>query len=339
MYKKTILIITDNTRDQINGVVTTFKNIEAPALLDGYSIVYLTPREFVHVSCPGYPEVKIAFPWSLGKKIKEISPDHIHIATEGPLGLCARLHLDFRNYRYNTSYHTKFPEFMKKIYRIPEFMTWWYLRWFHKHSGIVLTNTQTMVDELKSHDFHGDIKPWTRGVNRDELQPTQAWGHPNPRQLVLYVGRVSKEKNIEAVCELVDTYDVVIVGDGPYRKELEQKYPGVQFVGYKTGSDLANWYSRADVFAFPSHVDTFGLVMIEAMSLGTPVAAYPVTGPKDIIEQGVSGYMSSKLRDAIELALLIPRDRVTAAGKKWTWEECWVIFKENLVNLTGQIKY
>lgn len=338
MYKK-ILVITDNTRDQINGVVTTFKNIEAPALLDGYSIVYLTPREFVHVSCPGYPEVKIAFPWSLGKKIKEISPDHIHIATEGPLGLFARLYLDLKHHRYNTSYHTKFPEFMKKIYRIPEFMTWWYLRWFHKHSGIVLTNTQTMVDELKSHGFHGDIKPWTRGVNRDELQPTQAWGHPNPRQLVLYVGRVSKEKNIEAVCELVDTYDVVIVGDGPYRKELEQNYPGVQFVGYKTGSDLANWYSRADVLAFPSHVDTFGLVMIEAMSLGTPVAAYPVTGPKDIIEQGVSGYMSAKLRDAVELALLIPRDRVTAAGRKWTWEECWIIFKENLVEVNGQIKY
>ena len=276
MYKK-ILVITDNTRDQINGVVTTFKNIEAPAFLDGYSIVYLTPREFVHVSCPGYSEVKIAFPWSLGKKIKEISPDHIHIATEGPLGLFARLYLDLKHHRYNTSYHTKFPEFMKKIYRIPEFMTWWYLRWFHKHSGIVLTNTQTMVDELKDHGFHGDIKPWTRGVNRDELQPTQAWGHPNPRQLVLYVGRVSKEKNIEAVCELVDTYDVVI--------------------------------------------------------------AYPVTGPKDIIEQGVSGYMSAKLRDAVELALLIPRDRVTAAGRKWTWEECWIIFKENLVEVNGQIKY
>jgi glycosyltransferase involved in cell wall biosynthesis len=332
MYKK-ILVITDNTRDQINGVVTTFKNIEAPAVLDGYSIVYLTPREFLHVSCPGYPEVKFAWPWGIGKKIKEISPDHIHIATEGPLGLFARLYLDLKHYCYNTSYHTKFPEFMKKIYHVPEYMTWWYLRWFHKHSGIVLTNTQTMVDELKYHGFHGDIKPWTRGVNRDELKPTQAWPHPNPRQLILYVGRISKEKNIEAVCELVDMYDVVIVGDGPYRKELEQNYPGVQFLGYKTGSDLANWYSRADVLAFPSHVDTFGLVMIEAMSLGTPVAAYPVTGPKDIITQGVSGYMSAKLRDAVELALLIPRDRVISDSKKWTWDECWQIFKNNLVGI------
>jgi glycosyltransferase involved in cell wall biosynthesis len=332
MHKKTILVITDNLPEQINGVVTTFKNIEAPALLDGYRIVYLTPGQFLHASCPGYPEVKIAFPWGLGKKIKEISPDYIHIATEGTLGLCARLYLDFRNYRYNTSYHTKFPEFLNKIYKIPEAWTWGYLRWFHKHSGIVLTNTTTMVKELQNHGFSGDIKPWTRGVNREELQPTQAWGHPNPRPLVLYVGRVSKEKNVEKVCELVDEYDVVIVGDGPYRKELEIKYPGCQFLGYKTGRELADWYSRADVFAFPSRVDTFGLVMIEAMSLGTPVAAYPVPGPLDIIEPG-AGYMAPKLRDAVDIALHISRDRVVASSLKWTWEECWNIFRDNLVNL------
>ena len=330
MYKKTILIITDNTRDQINGVVTTFKNIEAPALLDGYSIVYLTPGEFLHVSCPGYPEVKFAWPWGIRKKIKEISPDYIHIATEGPLGLCARLYLDIRNYRYNTSYHTKFPEFMKKIYRVPECMTWWYLRWFHKHSGRVLTTTKTMVKELQVHGFTGEVVSWTRGVDRAVLKPTQAWPHPNPRPLVLYVGRVSKEKNVEAVCELVDTYDVVIVGDGPYRQELEAKYPGCQFLGYKTGSDLANWYSRADVFAFPSRVDTFGIVIIEAMSVGTPVAAYPVPGPIDIIEPG-AGYMCHNLRDSVDICLNLNRGRVQKLSEKWTWEECWIIFKENLV--------
>ncbi|CAB4133526.1 RfaG Glycosyltransferase [uncultured Caudovirales phage] len=332
MYKK-ILIITDNLQDQINGVVTTFKNLETMAVLDGYSIVYLTPREFVHFSCPGYPEVKLAWPWGIGKKIKEISPDYIHIATEGPLGVCARLYLDFCGYRYNTSYHTKFPEFLKKIYYIPEWITWGYLRWFHKHSGIVLTNTDTMVKELLDHGFKTTIKPWTRGVNRDELQPTQAWPHPNPRPLVLYVGRVSAEKNIEAVCELVDTYDVVIVGDGPYRKELEEKYTGCQFLGYKTGRELADWYSRADVLAFPSHVDTFGLVMIEAMSLGTPVAAYPVAGPKDIIEQGRSGFMGARLRDAVEICLHIPRKKVVESSDRWSWELCWVIFEENLVSV------
>jgi glycosyltransferase involved in cell wall biosynthesis len=332
MHKK-ILVITDNTPDQINGVVTTFKNLETHAVLDGYTIVYLTPLKFLHVGCPGYPEVKFAWPWGIGKKIKEISPDYIHIATEGPLGLCARLYLDLRGYRYNTSYHTKFPEFLKRIYNIPEFVTWGYLRWFHKHSGIVLTNTTTMVNELREHGFEGGIIPWTRGVNREELQPTQAWPHPNPRPLVLYVGRVSREKDIDVVCRLIDTYDVVVVGDGPDRKRLEQEYPGCQFVGYKTGSELADWYARADVLAFPSKVDTFGIVMIEAMSLGTPVAAYPVPGPQDIIRQGVSGYMSERLRDAVDLCLHIPRARVVADSERWTWELCWVIFRNNLVDL------
>jgi glycosyltransferase involved in cell wall biosynthesis len=332
MYK-TILIVTDNLQDQINGVVTTFKNLEALAVLDGYRIVYLTPREFLHFSCPGYPEVKIAWAWGIGKKIKEISPDYIHIATEGPLGLCARLYLDFRNIRYNTSYHTKFPEFLNKMYRVPEWITWAYLRWFHKHSGLVLTNTVTMVNELREKGFTGGIIPWTRGVNREELKPTQAWPHPAPRPLVLYVGRVSPEKNIDVVCQLIDSYDVVIVGDGPDRKRLEEKYPGCQFVGYKTGSELADWYSRADVLAFPSRVDTFGLVMIEAMSLGTPVAAYPVPGPRDIIKQGVSGFMSERLRDAVELCMYIPRSRVVEDSERWSWELCWVIFRNNLISL------
>jgi len=329
---KTILIITDNTKDQINGVVTTFKNLEAHAVLDGYSIVYLTPGEFLHVSCPGYPEVKLAFPWKIGQKIEKISPDYIHIATEGSLGLFARLYLDKRGYRYNTSYHTKFPEFLKKIYRIPESITWSYLRFFHKHSGIVLTNTVTMVNDLRSRGFEGKIIPWTRGVDREKLQPTQAWPHPNYRPMVLYVGRVSKEKDIESVCELIDTYDVVIVGDGPYRNALEKKYPGVQFLGYKTGRELADWYSRADVFAFPSKVDTFGIVMIESMSLGTPVAAYPVPGPLDIIESG-NGYMTDNLRKSVNLCLSLDRSKVIELSEKWTWQECWNIFRDNLVDI------
>jgi len=331
MHKK-ILVITDNLEDQINGVVTTFKNIEAPAVLDGYSIVYLTPREFLHVDCPGYPEVKLAWPWGIGKKIKAISPDYIHIATEGPLGLFARLYLDLKHYRYNTSYHTKFPEFVKKIYHIPLSVSWWYLRWFHKHSGRVLTTTKTMVKDLQAHGFTGEVVSWTRGVDRTVLKPTQAWSHPNPRPLLLYVGRISKEKNVEAVCDLADTYDVVIIGDGPHRAALEKQYPGAQFLGYKTGSDLANWYSRADVFVFPSRLDTFGIVIIEAMSVGTPVAAYPVPGPQDIIEPG-AGYMSHNLRDSVDICLNLNRGRVQQLSEKWTWELCWVIFKENLVSL------
>ena len=146
---KKILVITDNVPDQINGVVVTFKSMEEHALLDGYNIVYLTPLQFLHFNCPGYSEVKLAVPWDIGKKIEEISPDYIHIATEGPVGLFARLYLDKRGYRYNTSYHTKFPEFLKTIYGIPMGLTWGYLRWFHKHSGKLLVNTRSTKKQLE----------------------------------------------------------------------------------------------------------------------------------------------------------------------------------------------
>ena len=330
MYKK-ILVITDNTKDQINGVVTTFKNIETHAILDNYSIVYLDPGQFIHFNCPGYPEVKLSFPWSIGKKIQALAPDYIHIATEGPIGLFSRFYLDKFGYRYNTSYHTKFPEFLKKIYHIPECLTWAYLRWFHKHSGIVLTNTVTMVNELYKNKFLGAIKPWTRGVNREDLKTTDTFVKKEI-PLILYVGRVSKEKGIDDVCILADIYNVVVVGDGPYRQELENRYPNVKFMGYQQSTDLANWYTKADVLVFPSKVDTFGLVMIEAMSLGTPVAAYPVPGPLDII-QSDTGAMNTDLRVAITQCLKLDRQIITEKSKQWTWGNCWNTFKQNLVEI------
>ena len=329
---KKILIITDNVPDQINGVVVTFKSIEEHALLDGYSIVYLTPLQFLHVSCPGYPEVKIAFPWQIGKKIETLSPDYIHIATEGPLGLFARFYLDKRGYRYNTSYHTKFPEFLNKIYHIPEFITWNYLRFFHKHSGIVLANTISIVNQLKSHGFTSCIIPWTRGVDREKLKPTKSYNYKE-KPIILYVGRVSKEKNLDVLCEMQDTYNIEIVGDGPYRKKLEEKYTKVKFLGYQTGSELANSYARADVFCFPSKTDTFGIVMIEAMSLGTPVAAFPVDGPLDVIEKE-TGVMDDNLHKAIMECLKLDRKKVKQASRKWTWEGCWKIFRNNLIEKT-----
>lgn len=330
--RKKILIITDNEPTQINGVVTTFKNIESYADADGYDIVYLDPRQFHHVDAPGYSEVKLSWPRAIGAKIKAMEPDYIHIATEGPIGLAARVWLGFKGWKYNTSYHTKFPEFLKEIYNIPEYITWQYLIWFHKHSSCILTTTETMVKDLQAHSFINKIVSWTRGVNRDNLVPSQLWLHNNIKPVVLYVGRVSKEKNIEAVCKLSNQYNVVIVGDGPQRSVLESKYPKAYFVGYKTGTDLADWYSRANVFAFPSKTDTFGIVMIEAMSLGTPVAAYPVPGPIDVIELG-TGYMSENLVDAIENCLRLPRDRVKELSSKWTWQNCWNTFKNNLVEI------
>ena len=328
---KTILVITDNLQDQINGVVTTFKNIEEMAVLDGYRILYLDPGQFLHVGCPGYPEVKISVPWQIGKKIEAMAPDYILIATEGPIGLCARLYLDQRGCSYNTSYHTKFPEFINKLYRIPTSWTYAYVRWFHKHSGRVLTTTRGMVEDLEANGFEKVI-PWTRGVNRDDLKPTKK-RTTNGAPVLLSVGRVSKEKGLEDLIALQWEFDIVIVGDGPYRAELEKRMPTAQFVGYKSGSELANYYQDADVFLFPSRTDTFGLVMIEAMSLGTPVAAYPVRGPLDVIEQNVTGVMNNSLYLAVRSALDLDRAEVKKASQVWTWEACWTIFKTNLIRL------
>jgi len=332
--RKKILIVTDNLKDQINGVVETFKNIEICANYDGYDFVYIDPGQFSYINCPGYAEVKIAWPRGIGKSIEEINPDHIHIATEGPVGLAARIWCDRNGYFYNTSYHTKFPEFLYTIYKIPANLTYRYVRWFHKHSGKVLTSTNSMVQELKSRGFRSDIITWTRGVDRNVLKPTIEH-KKNEIPVVLYVGRVSKEKNLENLCTLQDYYDIIIVGDGPYRKELENRFIKVKFVGYKKGTELANYYKSADVFCFPSKNDTFGIVMIESLSVGTPVAAYNVTGPKDIIYNGVNGNIGESLLFSINKCLILDRKEVEKSSEQWTWENCWKIFKDNLIKAKG----
>ena len=334
---KKILIITDNKKEQINGVVTTFSNIEVHALQCGHTFDYICPGNFKHCGAPRYPEVKLSWPWRIGRLIQEKQPDHIHIATEGPIGLWGRIACDKLGWRYNTSYHTRFPDFMQAIYGIPPSLTWTYLRWFHRHSGVVLTTTPTMVDDLRAHGFRGTIRPWTRGVDRTALSATVPHSDrylPLPVR-VLYVGRVSREKNLDALCQLQDQYQIEIVGDGPYRSYLEKHYPKVEFLGYQTGTELANSYTRADVFAFPSRADTFGIVMIEALSLGTPVAAYAVPGPIDIVEPGITGHLGENLAHSIDIAAKLDRKRVKQASQRWTWEQCWRIFEENLVPVRG----
>jgi len=327
---KTILIITDNLRDQINGVVTTYKNIEACAVRDGYNIVVLDPGWFRYIDCPGYNEVKIAYPRNLGEKIKEISPDYIHIATEGPLGLWARAYLSLGDIRHNTAYHTKFPEGLKKLFGIPESITWRFVRWFHKHSGRVLTTTDSMVKELQAHGFDGDVIPWTRGVDRDIFHP--AHREETVSRYILCVSRVSKEKNLEAFFEMdYPGYLKVMVGDGPMLETYKKKYPDVHFTGFKTGTDLARYYANAEVFVFPSKWETFGIVMIEAMACGTPVAAYPVQGPEDVIDEGITGCLNDDLKQAVKDALMLDRTRVWEGSVRWSWERAWQIFRDNLL--------
>ena len=329
MSAKIILIITDNLPDQINGVVTTYKNIEACAILDGDRVVYITPGDFSYISCPRYNEVKIAYPRAMGKKIEEINPDHIHIATEGPIGLSARKYLSKRGYRYNTAYHTKFPEGLHKLFGIPEFLTWRFVRWFHKHSGKVLTTTDTMVKDLKDHGFDSEVVSWTRGVDRDIFNPTLR--KDLPAKYLLCVSRVSKEKNLEEFLKLdYPGYQKIMVGDGPMLEAYKKQYPNVHFTGFKTGTDLARYYANAEVFVFPSMWETFGIVMIESMACGTPVAAFPCDGPKDVIEQGVTGFMNESLSDAIDGCLQLNRDRVLKGSQRWSWDNAWKIFKENL---------
>ena len=329
---KTILIVTDNLPDQINGVVTTYKNIEACAIRDNYRVVYLDPGRFGYVDCPGYNEVKIAFPRKVGKILEEIRPDHIHIATEGPVGLRVRQYLDKHGYRYNTAYHTKFPEGLRALFGIPEAITWPLVRWFHKHSGKVLTTTDTMVQELRAHGFDGDIIPWTRGVDRDVFSPALRVPRTTTKKTLVCVSRISKEKNLEAFFELdYPNGHKIMVGDGPVLETYKKQYPDVEFVGFKTGQELATYYANADVFVFPSKWETFGIVMIEAMACGTPVAAYPVQGPTDVVDEGVTGCMNDDLKQAVNDALMLDRQRVWEGSDRWSWERAWEIFRDNLV--------
>ena len=331
---KTILIITDNLPEQINGVVTTYTNIETCAVLDGYKFVVLHPGWFRYIDCPSYNEVKIAYPRNLGQKVKEIDPDYIHIATEGPLGLWGRKYLSLCNIRHNTAYHTKFPEGLKKLFGIPESLTWVFVRWFHKHSGKVLTTTDSMVQELRKHGFTGEVVSWTRGVDRTIFDPSLR--EELPSKYLLCVSRISKEKNLEDFFKLdYFGYQKIMVGDGPMLETYKKKYTDVHFTGFKTGVDLARYYANADVFVFPSRWETFGLVMIESMACGTPVAAYPCQAPVDVIDEGVTGCMNNNLKQAVTDALELKREVVLSGSNRWTCQKAWEIFRDNLVPVTS----
>lgn len=330
---KTILVVTDNVPDQVNGVVTTFKNLEDQASLAGDRIVYLDPGKFPHCACPGYPEVKISWPNGISKKIKAIQPDYIHIATEGPVGFFARWWCERNHVPYNTSFHTDFAKFLKKLYHVPESWTWWYLRWFHKNSHRVLVTTESIRRDLEARGFDNLIV-WTRGVDRTIFNSHYRTDIEGNRLVLLNVGRVSKEKGLDDFCELqYPGATKIIVGDGPYRAELQHRYPEITFAGSRSGTDLARYFAQADVFVFPSRSDTFGVVIIESLACGTPVAAYPVAGPVDIIESEVTGYLSNDLQSAVNQCLRLDRSTIEDASLRWTWSECWRIFRENLVSV------
>lgn len=304
-------IITDAWEPQVNGVVTTLKQQVLQLEERGYSVEVIHPGMFKTFGLPTYKEIQV--PWNCLAAYRRIAhciynSKTVHIATEGMLGYLARLYCHRHDVPYVTSYHTKFPEYVKaRAPFIP--LSWGYavMRWMHNRASTTLVTTESMQRELAQHGITG-TQVWTRGVDTEQFRPI-----PVPRSFNLvigYVGRVAVEKNIEAFLKLPDELGTkVVVGDGPDRERLEAAYPDVNFVGYQFGDKLAEWYSSLDCMVFPSLTDTFGLVNIESMACGTPVAAYPVTGPKDIIVNGVNGYMSIHLEFAVKRAIECSRER------------------------------
>jgi glycosyltransferase involved in cell wall biosynthesis len=329
-----ITLVTD-TWDNVNGVVTTLRNTVKHLTLMGHEVQVIEPSLFKTFPAPGYPEIRLAWNiWHVGPMIKNFDPDAVHIATEGPLGFAARWYckIDRLDIPHNTSYHTKFPEYLNEYVRLPVNWGYWLMRLFHKFSTKVLVTTETMKKELEARDFHR-LAVWNRGVDRQLFNPNSRKYTQATKPIMLCVSRASKEKGLDDFCKLDLPGTKILVGDGPYLDELKRKYPDVIYAGFKHGERLAEYYANADVFVFPSKSDTFGVVMLESISSGTPIAAYPVTGPVDVVEEGINGSMDNDLSDAINKALLCDREAVEASASRWDWRSCTEIFLNNLTQI------
>lgn len=329
-----ICLVTD-TWDNVNGVVRTLKNTVRELKSRGHEVHVIHPGYFKTIPLKNYPEITLSWNiWKLGHMLDAIHPAAIHIATEGPLGMAARWYCKVkrRHIPHNTSYHTKFPEYLKIHYNIPVSIGYYFMRLFHKFSSKVLVTTQSMKDELASHGFQ-NLVVWSRGVDTEEFGPQCRCKNLASKPILLCVSRASKEKGLDEFCSIKTTGTKILVGDGPYLTELKKKYPDVIYPGYKHGKSLAHYYANSDVFVFPSKTDTFGIVMLESIACGTPIAAFPVTGPIDVIEQGINGVMDNNLEIAIEKCLTIDRKQVELSSQKFSWQGCTDIFENNLVRI------
>ncbi|WP_051999950.1 glycosyltransferase family 4 protein [Caenispirillum salinarum] len=329
-----ILIVSDAWTPQVNGVVRTLLTLKDKLEQRGHDVHTITPNDFRTIPCPTYPEIPLALmPGSkVAHMIEAARPCVIHIATEGPLGLAARRYCVKRDIPFTTAFHTKFPEYIQARTRLPLSVGYKAVRWFHGPSRCVMVATQGIEDELK-HWGVTNVARWGRGVDTDLFKPSadaRTLFGGDDRPVFLYVGRVAVEKNIGAFLDLDLPGRKVVVGGGPQMDELKRKYPGVTFTGPKFGEDLARHYAAADVFVFPSLTDTFGLVVLEALACGTPVAAYPVAGPRDVIGDAPVGVLHDDLRAAALAALDIPRDRCRAFGLANNWDKSVDQFLDNL---------
>jgi len=331
---KKILLITDAWRPQVNGVVTTLTNVVDRLRQAGHQVNVFSPDKCpIRFPLPGYSEIVLGIPrpTQVAHHLDLLKPDNVHISTpEGPLGQIFRIALDRRRMNYTTAYHTKFPEFVNaKFNWVPVSVGHKFMKRINSRSKKILVPTKSMVDELEALGYE-NVKLWSRGYDTRLFKPDH---EVNSEKIFVCVSRVSVEKNLEDFFRLDLPGRKIMVGNGPQRKKYENKYRDVQFVGSKSGTELARYYQKADVFVFPSRTDTYGVVMLESIACGTPVAAYDVTGPRDVITNGRNGYLGEDLKKNALSCLDLNRQVVHESSKIHTWEKATQQFMETLVEV------
>jgi glycosyltransferase involved in cell wall biosynthesis len=326
-----IVIVTDAWLPQTNGVVRTLSALKRELTTLGHAVTMVTPDLFTTIACPTYGEIRLAIApgFALDRILREAQPDSIHVATEGPLGIAARRHCKRRGVPFTTSFHTKFPDYIESRLGVPQSWTWELLRRFHAPAACTMVATESIRRELEGHGFT-QLRRWTRGVDLNLFRPAEKPASDWTRPIFLSVGRLAVEKNLPAFLDLDLPGTKLIVGDGPERAALQERYPEARFTGQLEGAELAAIYALADVFVFPSLTDTFGLVLLEALASGLPVAAFPVAGPLDVIEQSGTGCLDWDLSAAALAALDIDAARCRDRAREFTWAASAEQFLGNL---------
>jgi glycosyltransferase involved in cell wall biosynthesis len=326
-----IAMVTDAWEPQVNGVVRTLKNTTRELQLIGHTVEMITPLEFRTLPCPTYPDIRLSIvPGArVKRRLAEFDPDAIHIATEGPLGLAARRFAMSRGIPFTTAYHTRFPEYIKARSGMPLSWTYAFLRWFHWPSQAVMAPTIVVQKDLEANRIK-NVVLWSRGVDLDIFKAVKCNRLNTTPPIFLYVGRIAVEKNVEAFLDLDLPGSKWVAGAGPALAGIRARHPEVNYLGVLDPFELAQVYASADVFVFPSRTDTFGLVLLEAMACGLPVAAYPVTGPLDVLGDCKGGVMHEDLRTACLAALELRREDAAAHARKFSWRAATEQFVSHL---------
>jgi 1,2-diacylglycerol 3-alpha-glucosyltransferase/glucuronosyltransferase len=334
-----ILIITDAWAPQVNGVVRTLSTVAGELRAMGHVVEVIGPDRFRTIPCPTYPDIRLALRPGrrLAAMIEAFAPEALHIATEGPLGLSARRWARRNGFAFTTAFHTRFAEYVQARTRLPVRPLYAWLRRFHGAGCGTMVATESLRRDLAARGFR-HLRAWSRGVDLTLFtpEPREDWGLPRP--VLLYVGRVAVEKNIGAFLDLDLPGSKVVVGGGPQLASLRRRYPDVTFTGPRHGAALARAYAGADAFVFPSITDTFGLVLLEALACGTPVAAFPVTGPIDVLAgvEGCVGAVDADLAVAVRIALAADREACRAHAERFSWRTCAEVFLSYLVPAVGE---